>query len=170
MSQRVKNVLSWFSMPGPYKCWLWKTTRIMSITIVAGFNSQEERKITTNIWYVVYWDTNHTDWIRHIKTCLHNPHTPRKNLSLLITTDQRKQVGRRIRESTRFQPEWPGFESRRRLAICDLSFLLVSALPLRGFLVVIRYVSQHLHWHSSSIRKGNCKISGCWCLTKLLNQ
>lgn len=62
----------------------------MSITTVPEFNSQEERNVTTNIsyvWCVVYGDTNHTDWYTAHKTCLHNPRTPRKNLSLLLTTD-----------------------------------------------------------------------------------
>ena len=91
----------------------------MSITTVLEFNSKEERNITTNIsyvWYVVYGVTNHTDWYTAHKTYLHNLHTPRKNLSLLLTTDQRqrKQGGRRKSESTRLQPVWPGFESRRR--------------------------------------------------------
>ena len=133
----------------------------MSITTVPEFNSQEERNITTNIsyvLYVVYGDTNHTDWYTAHKTCLHNLHTPRKNLSLLLTTDQRKQGGRRKSESTRLQPLWPGFESRRRRQMW-FEFLA-------GFRASFERISLgdllHLSTfpHSSTVRNGKWKTIG----------
>lgn len=128
----------------------------MSITTVPGFNSQEERNVTTNIsyvWYVMYGDTNHTDWYTAHKTSLHNPHTPRKNPSPLLTTDQRKQGDPRKSESTRFQPVWPGFESRRRHQMC-FEFLVGFRASFER-ISLGESLSLSTFPHSSSIRNGN---------------
>ena len=124
----------------------------MSITTVPEFNSQEERNITTNIscvWCVVHGDTDHTDWYTAHKTSLHNPHTPRKNLSLLFTTDWSAQ---KWEHSLPTSVAWVRIPEA---VPCDLSFLLVFALPSRGFLLVIRYVSTFPH--SSSVRNDKSK-------------
>lgn len=119
----------------------------MSITTVPEFNSQEKRNITTDIsyvLYVVYGDTNHTDWYTAHKTCLHNLHTPRKTcrFSLPLTSGS-KVVGAKVRALASNHcglGSNPGGGAK-----CDLSFLLVFALPSRGFLLVTCYVSQHFH-------------------------
>lgn len=71
--------------------------------------------------------------IHHVKTC---------RFSLPLTSES-KVVGAEVRALASHQcglGSNPGGG-----AICDLSFLLVFALPSRGFLLVIRYVSQHFH-------------------------
>lgn len=112
----------------------------MSITTVPRFNSREERNITTKIsyvWYVLYGDTNHTDWYTALKrVCtipIHQVKTCR--LSLLLTSGS-KVVGAKVRALASNQcglGSNPGGGTK-----CDLSFLLVFALRSRGFLLVIR--------------------------------
>ena len=73
--------------------------------------------------------------IHHVKTC---------RFSLPLTSGSgSKVVGAKVRALASNQcglGSNPGGGAK-----CDLNFLLVFALPSRGFLLVTRYVSQHFH-------------------------